>query len=242
MTSLIAEKDPSPIRDGTVNRRDVARLIKSISAAGYAHIDGSISSEEFESISQQLGSIVYRTKLQIAEGRKSVVYKHDEIGFHTDNPNVYIIGWHCIRQDESDGSSKLLDTRDIEQHFSRTELSILETIKLRCPDLALHDPDAGKEAYFLTPLASLRGSTPQVYFARWLLLSSYDESQTMMLDKFVRYLSRKEEHELINVRLTEGQALFINNRRLLHGRGAIALNSSRLIERVWITEPQNSWL
>jgi hypothetical protein len=237
MTSAILDNDTG----SSPSREDARRLIESINDEGYAHIKTFISSERFESLSRRLGNIVFRTTLQIAPGRKSVVYNRDEIGFHTDNPKVRIIGWHCVRQDEVDGSSLLLDTRDIAEHFPPSELAVLETIELRCPDLELHDPDAGKEAYFKTQLLSWKGDEPQVYFVRWLLLSSYDSGQLAVLDKFVRYLRHKEEHEVFSIRLKEGEALFINNRRLLHGRGAIGENSSRLIERVWLSDPDTQW-
>ena len=216
-------------------------LMKVINSTGYAHVKGPISYDEFESLSRQLGAIVYRTDLKITEGRKSVVYKYDGIGFHMDNPNVHIIGWYCVKQDESDGSSLLLDTSDIGQYFSPQELAVLQTIGVRCPHPLLHDPDAGKEVFFLAPLFSRRDSVAQVYFADWLLLDSYDEEQVAALAKFKGYLRQKQERELIAVRLKEKEALFINNRRLLHGRGQIGHDSSRLIRRVWITAPQDSW-
>ncbi len=222
-------------------RAEPPNLMETIDSAGYAHVKGPISYDEFESFSRQLGAIVYRTDLHITEGRKSVVYKSEEIGFHMDNPNVHIIGWYCVRQDKSDGSSMLVDTCDIERYFSPSEIAILQTIDLKCPHPLLHDPDAGKEAFFLAPLLSRRRSVPQIYFADWLLLDSYDEKQANALDKFKDYLRQKQERELITVRLKEKEALFINNRRLLHGRGQIGRNSSRLIKRVWITDPQDRW-
>jgi Taurine catabolism dioxygenase TauD, TfdA family len=235
MSSVTSEK-------ASLSRKvEPLNLMGSIDSTGYAHLKSPISYDEFESFSRKLGSIVYRTGLQITEGRKSVVYKHEEIGFHMDNPNVHIIGWYCVRQDESDGSSLLIDTGDIGQYFSQAELRILQTIDVRCPHPLLHDPDSGREAFFLAPLLSWRGSIPQVYFARWLLLDSYDEKQTNVLDKFNEYLRQKQERELIKLRLGEKEALFINNRRLLHGRGQIGRSSSRFIKRVWITDPCDKW-
>jgi hypothetical protein len=237
MSSGITRKEQAanPLRQQENNLNDPLQIKEMIRVKGFAHLSTAISSEEFESISQQLGAILFRTELKITEGRKSVVYKPESIGFHMDNPTVQIIGWHCLRQDETDGASLLLDTADIAEHFLEPELKVLETINIRCPDLALHNPDAGKEAYFLSPLLSWNGSVPQVYFVGWLLLDSYDEQQTEVLEKFKDYLQQKQEHQVIRLRLKEGEALFINNRRLLHGRGPIEQNSSRLINRVWIT-------
>lgn len=235
MSSLTSQKA------SLCRKAELLNLMKTIASAGYAHVKGSISYDEFESFSRQLGAIVYRTDLHITGGRKSVVYKPEEIGFHMDNPNVHIIGWYCVRQDESDGSSLLVDTSNIERYFSPSEMAILQTIDVKCPHPLLHDPDAGKEAFFLAPLFSWKHSVPQIYFADWLLLDSYDEKQAKALDKFRDYLRRKQEREFITVRLKEKEALFINNRRLLHGRGQIGRNSSRLIKRVWITDPQDKW-
>lgn len=235
MSSLTSQEAP------LCRKAEPSNLMETIDSAGYAHVKGPVSYDEFEYFSRQLGAIVYRTDLHITEGRKSVVYKHEEIRFHMDNPNVHIIGWYCVRQDESDGSSLLVDTRDIGQYFSPSELAVLQTIEVKCPHPLLHDPDAGKQAFFLAPLLSWKQSIPQVYFADWLLLDSYDEKQTNALDKFKSYLRLKQERELIKVRLSEKEVLFINNRRLLHGRGRIGRNSSRLIRRVWITDSQDKW-
>ena len=221
MSSVTSEKT-SAYSGAGARQNDTLNLMGDIESIGYAHIKGPISHGEFEALSQQLGAIVYRTDLHLTEGRKSVVYKFGEIGSHMDNPHVHIIGWYCVKQDESDGSSLLVDVGDIERYFSQPELAVLQTVNVRCTHPVLHDPEAGKEVFFLSPLLSWRGATPQIYFVNWHLLDSYDKRQANVLDKFKGYLRQKQERELIRVRLKENEALFINNRRILHGRGRSA--------------------
>jgi alpha-ketoglutarate-dependent taurine dioxygenase len=52
-----------------------------------------------------------------------------------------------------------------------------------------------------------------------------------VIRKFDEYILAKEA---INIRLNEGETLFINNNRMLHGRDAINAGSKRFLKRVWI--------
>jgi alpha-ketoglutarate-dependent taurine dioxygenase len=63
------------------------------------------------------------------------------------------------------------------------------------------------------------------------LIDTYDEQQRRLLEKFAEYLRRKE---VITIRLKAGESVFIDNNRILHGRGPIQEDSQRLIKRVWI--------
>ena len=213
-----------------------AEILASIESLGYAHIKLPLSEEGFETIAESLGSIALRTDLTITPNRSSIVYKPDEIGFHQDNPTMSMIGWYCVQQDELDGSGRLLDAGDVAGHFSPEERKVLGTISVRCPDSdpKRHNPDIGVFAYFLWPLLVEKARRCHVYYAPWLLLDSYDEEQSRALEKFAEYLRAKEENQAISIRLKKGESLFIDNNRMLHGRGPIQPDSKRFLKRVWI--------
>ena len=200
---------------------------------GFAHIPSTISLEGFEALSSKLGSIVMRTDLAITPGRTSIVYKPDAIAFHQDNPAMNIIGWHCVQQDQIDGSALLIDTADIVSHFSPDHLKIMTTIDVRCPDTDpnRHNPDKGLIAYFLWPMLTQKPERTEVYYVPWLMLDSYSPEQRDVIARFDEYLLAKE---VINIRLNEGETLFIDNNRMLHGRGPIDTGSKRFLKRVWI--------
>jgi len=207
--------------------------VESLDRLGYAHITEQVTLEVFEAIAQRLGPIAMRTDLTITPGRSSIVYKADAIAFHQDNPAMKIIGWHCVQQDDLDGSARLIDTSDIVDHFTPGELDTLSEISVRCPDSDpnRHNPDKGLIAYFLWPMVTKSSNRWLVYYVPWLILDSYTPEQNKMIEKFDEYLREKE---VINIRLQEGETLFIDNNRMLHGRDAIHSGSKRFLKRVWI--------
>ena len=210
--------------------------LASIQSLGYAHIKQQLSPKEFEIVAQQMGSIALRTDLTIAPMRSSIVYKPDEIAFHQDNPAMNILGWHCVRQDDLDGSSRLLDASDVADHFSVEQRRIMASINVRYPDPdpSRHDPDRGLIAYLLWPLLTRKPTRYEVYYVPWLLLDSYDEEQRRVLEEFGEYLREKEHKQVTIIRLKQGESLFIDNNRMLHGRAPIQNDSKRFLKRVWI--------
>jgi hypothetical protein len=216
--------------------------LAALESMGYAHMKQPHSLEAFEQLAQQLGSIVMRTDLAITPDRSSIVYKSDAIAFHQDNPTINILGWYCVRQDDVDGSALLLDTGDVADRFSPEELEVMRGIRVRYPhpDPQYHNPDKGLIAHLLWPLLTGEAKRPKVYYVPWLLLDSYDENQSTGLAKFARYLRAKEENQVLRIRLREGESLFIDNNRMLHGRGAIQPDSKRLLKRVWIKRDAKS--
>ena len=213
-----------------------AETLPSLKSIGYAHIRQTHTYEEFEESARQLGSIALRTDLAITPSRHSIVYKPDEIRLHQDNPAMNVLGWYCVRQDQLDGSARLLDAGDVCDHFSPDEIAIMKSIRIGYPDPdpTRHNPDQGLVAHLLWPLLRENATRTEVYYVPWLLIDSYDEEQRRLLDKFAEYLRRKEENELITIRLKAGESLFIDNNRILHGRGSIQKDSQRFLKRVWI--------
>jgi hypothetical protein len=228
-SSDIALRRPSDDEALELSKLSVA----AISRQGYAHVTKPMSVEGFEAIARRLGSIAMRTDLTITPGRSSIVYKPDAIAFHQDNPSMNIIGWHCVQQDEFDGSARLIDTADVVDHFSANQLAIMTGIYVKCPDAdpSRHNPDKGLVAYILWPMLTKKPTRCEVYYVPWLLLESYTAEQQEVIDQFDEYLRAKE---IINIRLNQGETLFIDNNRMLHGRAAINSGSKRFLKRVWI--------
>lgn len=212
------------------------RVIASLKSLGYAHISEPHAHEEFEEIAARLGSIALRTDLAITPTRNSIVYKPHEITLHQDNPAMNVIGWYCVRQDQFDGSSRLLDAGDVADYFSRDEIEIMKRTNVGYPDpdSSRHNPDLGLVAHLLWPLLTEKPTRTEVYYVPWLLIDAYDQQQGRVLERFAEYLRRKEGNELITIRLKAGESLFIDNNRILHGRGPIQEDSQRFLKRVWI--------
>lgn len=219
-----------------------AKILSILESSGYVHIDCPISFECFEHISQQIGPIKFRTNVAIDKNRNSVqqrkriinqhrpgVYDSGSLWFHTDNPTINVVGWYCLAQDQAKGATLLLDTSDVAEHFSQHELETLSAINVSCAV-----PDSEIEEFFQAPLLSKNSRGYNVYYVPWLIFDSYEKERQDLIEKFSEYVKHKEMTELISVRLAKGECLFLDNRRMLHGRYAIPENSKRHLIRFWV--------
>ncbi len=115
------------------------RLRVSLDESGFAWSGELASEADFEAIARQLGAIVLRTDIRISPlerekqrarrgpgAERPGVYQAEALAFHSDRPTIRFLGWYCVQQDARFGDSMLIDTRDIEQSFTREELKTLQ--------------------------------------------------------------------------------------------------------------------
>ncbi len=203
--------------------------------------------QRFLDLAARLGEVGLRTELVIdpvqeaAERRRRsaaearpVVYAPTELAFHTDRPTVDVIGWYCIEQDAQDGAVQLIDTADLADHLSSAELAGLEQIELgyyhRDNQTVTDEPRQ----------ASLVEKGPRghlLYYAPWQIAADLGGDAAQALARFEAYLESKRTTSLLRIRLEPGEALFIDNRRLLHARGNLSPASRRHIVRLYIACP-----
>jgi hypothetical protein len=219
-------------------------ITSTLESLGYAHIESPISIEDYESLATRIGTITLRSDIQIDANRdlmqkqtrtreRPSIYSAEPLGFHTD-PNADLVSWHCLEQDEIDGAVLLLDTSDIAQQFSADELGILSLVKVYA---FTKNSDSEQERSTLVPLLTDCEGSYRVFYAPWLVCGPSDSESSEMLKKFSDYLRHKEATQLIRVRLKRNECLFVDNHRMLHGRGAIAEGSKRRLLRFYLTRP-----
>jgi hypothetical protein len=195
---------------------------------GIAHVRGPLDRAGFLALAGALGKPLGAERIALRPGAHAYVAKPGPVPFHTDHPDVGVIGWWCERQDEVDGASRLLDTRPITMGLPAESRSVLEAADLWCPPLAGGPPterrpalrvEAGEDAIFLPP---------------WLLLAEETEERKAALELVVESVRVAAESAVVEIRLQPGEALFADNRRMLHGRRAIGERSGRALQRVWV--------
>ncbi|HEX9945156.1 MAG TPA: TauD/TfdA family dioxygenase [Thermoanaerobaculia bacterium] len=206
--------------------------------------------EAFLELAGRLGEIGLRTDLVIDPARaedelrrrrtggaaeRPVVYAPAALEFHTDRPTVDVIGWYCVEQDARDGAFLLIDTADVEDHFSGMELEELGKIEM---NYSLRDGETGREELYRAPLLTPSSRGRLLYYAPWQLPAGLGTEPVRLLARFAAYVSRKRETSLLRIRLAPGESLFIDNRRLLHARGELAPGSRRHIVRLYIAWSQ----
>lgn len=143
--------------------------------------------------------------------------------FHTDHPDANIIAWYCVAQSAYGGASVLVDTQEIISALDESQLRALNKVKVKVPAM---------EKKGISEIRSLF-SAAGVYYANWLLVDAKDSQQIKVLNQFMDLVANAPK---INIQLQPGQALIVNNNRMLHGREAFQNTSTeRHLIRYWVS-------
>jgi hypothetical protein len=241
-------QEPKTIIDGHNEAIDIdalsVEIFKIIKVHGFVHIKQPLSQNAYEALVHRLGSIELRTDIVVDAklnqlqqmsrkyiGNRPSVYQVASLAFHTDRPNCDVLGWYCVEQDEVDGATQLLDTRDIEDYLTPAELSVLSGVNV---SYTIRNA-SNKEEIFYEPLLSKNNATYRVFYVPWNLSNPCNREQTALLEKFYEYVVNKQRTQLIKIRLAPKECVFIDNHRMLHSRGKLPENSKRHLIRYYIS-------
>ena len=195
---------------------------------GISYVSNLISAEEFEGLANALGNIISDFAVKIDSTKVSYVCHSEAIPFHTDDLSCRYIGWHCISQDSSDGGSLLLHTQKVFALLSPTELEILSQVKIEPAPYA----KGPSEPY---PLLHEYPSNPGICYVPWLKIHSSNDAQKNALERLKEAIAIVENSgDFVEIKLQPGQALFIDNWRVFHGRRELKSDSPRHLRRLWV--------
>lgn len=195
---------------------------------GYVHVSTNSTLENFYELANTLGEIINKSDINIQLGSDCLYKQPTRIDFHTDGPDADIVGWFCVKQDAHEGHSALLDIRQILEHFSCEELSLLGTIMISYPI----GNGVNKEVPLIQKTIAEHHTICYLPWSNSVLNLSL--SQKTIYSAFKYAVSEEVSKQLIRIRLHKGEMLFIDNKRILHGRAKIEKDSLRMLKRVWI--------
>jgi hypothetical protein len=171
-------------------------------------------------LAERLGPVLDVTEVRLGTGR-TYLSSADSIPPHTDHPAARLILWYCRRADDCEaGANVLIDTRSVIQALPCGVVEGMTGVELCCPGVHTLAP-AGTH-----PLYRRQGK--QVFYAPWLCMKPYSES----LLAFQAEIGMVEHRRKILLKPSQG--LLIDNRRMLHMRDALSMNSPRWLTRYWI--------
>lgn len=190
-----------------------AELASELAKSGIAHLRGLGSYGAFRAFASRLGRELLETRVTLNPSARTYLASPAAVPLHMDHPDVSTIGWYCEAQDATDGACQFVDLRDLVD----AELAkALGDAKLYVPELR-----------GLTPIAPVPVAGGGRYFyAPWLI-----ERWSPALRQLEQRIENAPRRRL---RLLPGEAVFIDNRRVLHGREALDARSRRLLLRVWL--------
>jgi len=177
----------------------------------------------FYAICNLLGKISQTIEVRLNPEKDQYPYCADAVPFHTDHPHVPIVAWYCNQQDADNGANLLVDSREIVCKMSTVEQEALQKIQLR----VFHCDE-------YRPL--LRSNPYHIYWLPVVIqeaLTYADTLQAAAITSFHEELVKQMEN-VVSLKLNVGEALFVNNRIMLHGRHAIAQNSIRHLTRAYV--------
>lgn len=198
--------------------------------------------EDYEAIAARVGTIVQKNDVKVdlarAQSQEQVrrikgrggIYSPNALGFHTD-PIADMVSWYCVAQDDGGGPMMMLDLGDLEEHFSATELEILSTVELLSPT---RKSEAEQETLTPMPLLTKTNGKYKIFYAPWLLREAEDPALRKIMEKFAAYVKNKEETQLIKLDIKPRDTVFLDNHRMLHGRGELPQTSKRHLVRLYL--------
>jgi Taurine catabolism dioxygenase TauD, TfdA family len=193
-----------------------------------------VASEAYLALAASLGDIVAIEAIELRPEVGSYACSSEPVPFHTDHPAVAIVAWHCVRQDPADGASLLVDARGLVGGLSAAEVALLEGLQLAHPPLA-----EGHAAGFAAALKS----GPEGHDVYFPPVMRYRAPETASIAAFGAFSERVREANMaapIRFRLAPNDALFVDNRRVLHGRATLRPDSPRLLHRAWVHQQRRA--
>lgn len=158
----------------------------------------------------------------------------ESVPFHSDGPEADVVAWFCIRQDEDVGESLLADSIGILGALATEQRAHLCSINVPYFDHRRPEAPAGQ-------CAVLRGNEAadwRINYVPWHM-SEMNEEQRAAVSAFASELSKIR---VTSIRLAPRDSLFVDNWRILHGRGPMRLDSIRHLKRIWLRTQRSSRL
>lgn len=219
-----------------------AAIRQALEADGILHLRWPMTMEDYEAIAARVGTIVQKNDVKVdlarAQSQEQVrrikgrggIYSPNALGFHTD-PIADMVSWYCVAQDDGGGPMMMLDLGDLEEHFSATELEILSTVELLSPT---RKSEAEQETLTPMPLLTKTNGKYKIFYAPWLLREAEDPALRKIMEKFAAYVKNKEKTQLIKLDIKPRDTVFLDNHRMLHGRGELPQTSKRHLVRLYL--------
>lgn len=171
-----------------------------------------------------LGKQIMVTEIRENPSSTRLLASNQKMGFHTDHFAAKWMAWFCNSQSAIGGESLLIDVHQIIRAYSPEKLNILSQVMVNSHQVFYKDPK-------FYPLFQKVDHNWAIFYSDWLLQEPTNEITKRVLKEFKLDL---ENAIPIELKLSEGEILVIDNHRMLHGRKSFPQNSNRWLTRYWI--------
>lgn len=201
-------------------------LRKKLEAQGYLHIPFPHNFTETEVIAC-FGNSIFRTLIKENPNSTRLLSTNSYVDFHTDHIKAKFIAWQCQSQSAFGGESLLIDGLRIIKNASLEYLDALQNISVKSHRLFYDD----KPEYPLFDFGQER-----IYYAPFLCYLPIELRAKEALEWFQKEITKAPQ---IEIKLSEGDWLIIDNHKMLHARRGFEARSNRLLTRYWLSGQSN---
>lgn len=177
---------------------------------------------DVEAVAHALGDVLRVSEVRLMQGVGTYLASPERIPPHTDHPAVRYIAWFCRDNQTLGGENVLLDGHKAMCQLSAKQRLTLAKAYLQCPTLEGRNPVVEHPVW--------HEPTRALFFAPWLPRT---REHDRTLRAFERCLTAPSTPRYA-VRLEPGDALVLDNHRMLHAREALVRDSPRWLTRYWI--------
>ena len=197
-------------------------LKKELASKGYIHIPFP-NKFDATTISEILGKQLFTTLIKENPQSTRLLVSNQDVDLHTDHIKAKFIAWQCNSQAAIGGESILMDGFGALGKASDDVLNSLQNIFVKSHRLFFDD----KPHY---PLFSNKDRV--LYYASFLCETPMGLKEKQAYAWFQEQIKSMSN---IEVKLSEGDWLIIDNHRMLHGRKGFEKKSNRLLTRYWLS-------
>jgi hypothetical protein len=206
---------------------------------GWIHRRDVRSEPEFEALAERLGKIVLRTDIVVDpaghqqqmrsrryQPTRPSTYDPEGLALHNDRPTADVLAWYCVRPEDVGGETFVTPVGELHETFSEEEIAALGRVHVGYANL-----DHSGPPMLTRPLVTGRPGAWNLFWAPWQLVVPEDQELINVLRRFERYVEAQHRRAGMAIRLEAGESLWIDNHRMMHGRGPLPANSRRHLVR-----------
>lgn len=198
-----------------------------LDASGYVHVRERLDRGEFEALAATLGDVLREEDIALYRSTRGA-HQPRTLGFHTDPAQVATIAWWCVTPATEGGATLLFDLAGLIESLPDDEFGRLAAVQMRCPC-----PDGG--AARVVPFVERDpDGRVQLFYADWQVLPIRDPDVNAAWKRLRVRIEDAIARDAFGVRLEQGEMLFLDNRRMVHGRGELPKDSPRHLLRLWL--------
>lgn len=236
-----ARRRPRVVRlEGQHPSRTARLLLDGIRTGGVVVVRGGLSRRRFFALARRLGYVFDESFVYVDETTPRFVRMPHPVPFHTDHAKANIVAWLCEMSEDS--RFCYMDARRIYAGMTPDDQEALARVTSYVP--APHGPGFTRPA-LTVPVVERAARPPRFHWESYwgtkplradspagLLPTTPAEQRAVK--RFWAHIDIEPERADITLALAAGDAVFVDNNRFLHGRGALPRTSPRQLYRLWI--------